>query len=224
MKLGTKSVLYGAHAFWLHPWFVALAWWKLYGFPWDPRLWFAFFVHDLGYWGQPNMDGPEGERHPEWGAQVMLRWFDAVPSFPGDLNRRVADLLDRLFGRLRNGRLVPWHDFVLFHSRFYSKQAGVQPSRLCMADKLAVALEPWWLYLPRVIATGEIREYMALARDKRSKYGSERRRRSDFESRREWCARMQSYCRAWALEHRDGRPDTWTPDARVARDNSGVWS
>ena len=48
MKVGTKSVLFGAHAFWLHPFFVAVAWTRLYGFPWDPRLWVAFFVHDLG--------------------------------------------------------------------------------------------------------------------------------------------------------------------------------
>ena len=53
MKIGTRSVLFGAHAFWLHPWFVAAAWWKLYGFPWDPRLWVAFFLHDLGYFGKP---------------------------------------------------------------------------------------------------------------------------------------------------------------------------
>lgn len=51
MKTGTKSVLFGAHCFFIHPLFVALAWWKLFGFPWDPRLWVAFFVHDLGYWG-----------------------------------------------------------------------------------------------------------------------------------------------------------------------------
>src|SRR5690348_11894818 len=47
-SIGTKSVICGAHCFFLHPWFVALAWWKLYGFPWDPRLWFAFWLHDLG--------------------------------------------------------------------------------------------------------------------------------------------------------------------------------
>ena len=33
MKIGTKSVLAGARCFFLHPWFVALAWWKLCGFP-----------------------------------------------------------------------------------------------------------------------------------------------------------------------------------------------
>jgi hypothetical protein len=73
MKIGTKSVLFGAHCFFLHPWFVALGWWKLYGFPLDLRLWFAFFLHDIGYLGKTNMDGPEGERHVEVGAQIMAR-------------------------------------------------------------------------------------------------------------------------------------------------------
>lgn len=61
MKVGTKSVLFGAHCFFIHPWFVALAWWRLYGFRGvedryvgrvsllNPRLWLCFFTHDLGY-------------------------------------------------------------------------------------------------------------------------------------------------------------------------------
>lgn len=130
MKLGTKSVLFGAHQFAIHPWFVAAAWWKLYGFPWDPRLWLAFFVHDIGYLGKPNMDGPEGELHPHVGAKIML-----------------------IFGRR-------WHDFSLYHSRFLAKQHGRQFSRLCVADKLSICLTPAWLYLPMVRATGEIAEYM----------------------------------------------------------------
>ena len=65
MRIGTKSILFGAHCFFLHPWFVALGWWKLYGFPFDPRLWVAFAVHDFGYIGKPNMDGKEGETHVE---------------------------------------------------------------------------------------------------------------------------------------------------------------
>ena len=71
MRVGTKSVLYGAHAFYLHGFFVARAWWILYGFPWDVRLWIAFFIHDLGYLGKPNMDGEEGECHPFWAARVI---------------------------------------------------------------------------------------------------------------------------------------------------------
>jgi len=219
MKIGTKSVLYGAHAFWLHPWFVAAAWWKLYGFPWDPRLWVAFFVHDLGYFGKPNMDGPEGEGHPKWGARVMLYWFEGVPSHPGSLNRRVACAFDRLFGRLRNGRMVPWHDLVMHHSRFLAKRQKAPPSRLCPADKLAVALEPWWLYLPRVIATGEIDEYMEQARQRGDGPAGDHKYASmalNTDTRRRWFSSMAKYLRAWAYEHRDGRADTWTPEQLVA--------
>ncbi len=131
MKIGTKSVLYGAHCFLLHPFFVARAWWILYGFPLDPRLWVAFFVHDLGYIGCPNMDGDEGELHPYMGAKIMKF----------------------LFGQ-------KWHDFTLYHSRFLAKKNGAQYSKLCVADKLAISITPAWLYLPMVKATGEIKEYM----------------------------------------------------------------
>lgn len=210
MKLGTKSVLYGAHAFWLHPWFVALAWWRLYGFPWDPRLWVAFLVHDLGYWGRANMDDELGELHPFPAARLMGRLFDGAR--PAAIWRRGSETAP--VGR--------WADLVLFHSRFLSRHFGVRPSRLCMADKLAVALEPWWLYLPRVIATGEVTEYMALARDPDGKYGRESRRGPAAEGRREWCTRMQGYCRAWAFEHRDGRRDTWTPAAPPPADDTGA--
>jgi hypothetical protein len=83
MKIGTKSVLFGAHQFLIHPIILFIAWLKEYGVSsvligyrlvwvetrlnnresfrnlqqrsvhagiWDPRLWVAFFVHDLGYW------------------------------------------------------------------------------------------------------------------------------------------------------------------------------
>jgi hypothetical protein len=130
MKVGTKSVLFGAHQFAIHPWFVAAAWTKLYGFPWDPRLWVAFFVHDIGYFGKPNMDGAEGELHPYTGAKIM-----------------------QVFGQ-------EWHDFSLYHSRFLAKQHGKPFSALCVADKLAICITPAWLYLPMVNWTGEIKEYM----------------------------------------------------------------
>jgi hypothetical protein len=76
MKIGTKSLLYGGHQFAIHPWVLAYSWYKLYGwggYPnlWNWRLWIAFIVHDWGYWGKPNMDGPEGERHVELGAKIM---------------------------------------------------------------------------------------------------------------------------------------------------------
>lgn len=195
MKIGTKSVLFGAHCFLLHPWFVAVAWWRLYGFPWDLRLWVAFLVHDLGYWGKPNMDGPEGERHVEFGARIM----------------------DFLFG-------PEWGNLCRYHSRFYAKKDGVRPSRLCMADKLSIAMTPAWIYLPMTRASGEIHEYMALAKTRNlagegNKYVHMNLGTGD---QREWYADVQRYVFRWVQEHKDGREDTWTPDTRKPKLDNGV--
>jgi hypothetical protein len=229
MKIGTKSVLFGAHCFFLHPWFVALGWWTLYGFPWDPRLWVAFFVHDLGYIGKPNMDGPEGEAHPILGAKIMTRMFDPAPVIA---RARETDAL--IVGNWRTGGDRPWRvlghwgAFALLHSRYYAKSLGQQPSRLCMADKLAIALTPAWLYLPMVRRTGELREYMAHAKHRvvgNINISDEEMRRVTSESEHDWYAGVQSYCRRWAAEHADGRTDTWTSDARnrATVNEHGVW-
>jgi hypothetical protein len=98
---------------------------------WDPRLWIVFLIHDLGYWGKPNMDGAEGERHPEWACGKLNAWFGE-----------------------------PWGAFSLLHSRFYAKKIKQPVSPLCYADKLAIVYMPAWLYLPMVHATGEVHEYM----------------------------------------------------------------
>lgn len=135
MRIGTRSLLFGAHQFVLHPLMVAIAWNRLYGFPWDPRLWVSFFVHDWGYWRCPNMDGPEGELHPFRGAAIVKK----------------------LFG-------TRWGQFTLLHSRTTAKMLGQPVSDLCAADKLAVALLPWWVYVPMVRVTGEIREYKRVSK------------------------------------------------------------
>lgn len=132
MEIGTRSILFGAHQFIIHPLLVARAWWILYGFPFDPRLWIAFFIHDLGYWGKPNMDGVEGKKHPEGPARIM----------------------DRLFGK-------EWGDLCRYHSKDYARSKGAKYSKLCIADKLVMSLEWRWLYLLRVILTDEIKEYMS---------------------------------------------------------------
>ncbi|KKM06036.1 hypothetical protein LCGC14_1748050 [marine sediment metagenome] len=163
MKIGTKSLLFGVHQFAIHPWFVAWAWWQLYSFPWDPRLWVAFFVHDLGYWGKSNMDGITGRSHPEFGAKIMS-----------------------LFGPY-------WRDFCLYHSRFFAKQKNMPFSRLCVADKLAIALTPAWLYLPMAWLTGELKEYMQLAKEDSlaTEYSS---------SSRKWFQNVQWACKQWAMK------------------------
>lgn len=184
MKVGTRSVLYGVHCFLIHPVFVAYAWIKLYGFPWDVRIWLAFFVHDLGYWGKPNMDGPEGETHVELGARIM-----------------------GLFGK-------EWADFSRYHSRFYAKKDGVLYSKLCVADKLSICVEPYWLYITRARLSGEIHEYMARAGLK-SKFSAEPLNKYEHmmlatETRRAWFDAMTSYLRRWVVEHKSVKEDKWT--------------
>lgn len=213
MRVGTKSVLFGAHQFLIHPWFVAWAWWTLYGFPFDLRLWVAFFVHDLGYIGKPNMDGQDGELHPWLGARIMTSLFD--------IGRRTFRFSDM-------SPIGEWGFFALLHSRYYAKTMGMQPSRLCMADKLAIALTPGWLYLPMVRATGEIHEYMAHAKHRITgniNITDEEKGRVVSASQAEWYSGVQSYCRRWAMAHRDGAVDTWTSDARnrAVLDDHGVW-
>jgi hypothetical protein len=183
MRIGTKSILFGAHQFLIHPWFVAWAWSQLYSFPFDPRLWLAFFVHDLGYWGKRKMDDAEGERHVEFGANLM----------------------GFLFG-------PEWRDFCLYHSRFYAKRDGKPFSRLCVADKLSFVLTPKWVYLPLVRLTGEIEEYMNLAKARTElgepKYASMNICADDIER---WYYDVEEYLRRWVETHKDGREDTWTP-------------
>lgn len=188
MKIGTKSVLFGAHCFLLHPFFVAIAWTKLYGFPFDPRLWIAFFVHDIGYWGKPNMDGEEGETHVELGAKIMS-----------------------IFGK-------KWRDFSLYHSRYYAKKHGAQPSKLCFADKLSFCYTPRWLYLPMVNATGEIHEYLRNAKKAETEHWK------PVEGQKIWHKQLCEYMAKWVDEHKDGSIDTWTDGNRHAITDSGVTS
>jgi hypothetical protein len=189
MKIGTKSVLFGAHCFLLHPFFVAIAWSKLYGFPFDPRLWIAFFVHDIGYWGKPNMDGPEGETHVELGAKIMS-----------------------IFGK-------KWADFSMYHSRYYAKKHGAQPSKLCFADKLSFSYTPAWLYLPMVNATGEIKEYLRNAKKDNSPNW-----KPVFSGQIAWHKQLSEYMIKWVDEHKDGRIDTWTDSNRHAIINRDLTS
>lgn len=143
MKLGTKSLLFGAHCMLIHPWFVAWAWIKLYGWPSDWRLWLAFLLHDIGYWGKADMDGPEGSQHPVLGARVMHSLFDRSYKIEG-----------------YNYRSTLWRDFMLTHSRDFARRMGLTPSRLCIADKLATIVTPSWLWVFCATLSGELAYFM----------------------------------------------------------------
>lgn len=129
MKVGQRSLLFGVHQFIWHPITVLIAYWKLYGRPNWPEI-VCIFIHDWGYWFCANMDGPEGERHPEYAARLAGKWFGPR-----------------------------YYDLCLYHSRHYARTADALPSKLCWADKLSIAYEPWWFYLPRAWLSGELREY-----------------------------------------------------------------
>ena len=105
MRIGTRSVLFGAHAVWLHGFVLAEAWRELYGFPRDPRLWAAFFLHDIGYWNKTDLEGASGETHVYAGARIMTALFGSV-----------------------------WGEFCLRHSRYWAKKHGGELSRLAAAD------------------------------------------------------------------------------------------
>ena len=196
MRVGTKSVLIGAHCFFIHPFFVAAGWLRLNGIPWDLRLWVSFFVHDLGYVGCPNVEGPEGEEHVCLGARMMGLLF-------GD----------------------SWADFTLRHSRHWAKKHGVSVSRLCYADKMAFVLTPAWLYLPMARATGELAEYMAKSRDRQVGGGAfNEAERAQVESgdAATWLCGLKSYTRRWIEQHRDGAEDNWTVSRVPSREQIGT--
>lgn len=157
MKIGTKSLLFGVHQFLWHPFTVVLAWRKLYGCWPNWREFIAIVFHDVGYWGLPNMDGPEGRRHPYAGAALA-----------GKLVFRI----NRLKLWLKN----PWleeggaihyslieacatYRFAVGHSRELAKQEGRTASPLCWADKLCIVFEPSWFYLFRARLSGELQEF-----------------------------------------------------------------
>lgn len=129
MKTGTKSVLFGVHQFLWHPLTVLLAWIDLYGFP-KPWELFCILVHDIGYLGKKEMDGPDGDEHPQLGA-------------------RIAGFV---FGEKA-------HLECLGHSRSYALQHNLPISRLCWADKWSPMFDPTHFYWLRGTLSGEIQEY-----------------------------------------------------------------
>jgi hypothetical protein len=203
MTVGTKSVLFGVHNPIWHGPTVWLAYYKLYGREaFKLPVIVACFVHDIGYWAKPNMDGPEGDTHPYLGAAVMHWLFD------GWEVRQSGPLTCKT-------RSWKWYGFSLYHSRHLAKAHKVHYSRLAVADKLATALTPWWFYLPVATLSGEIDEYMERAKIQiRANEAVNAGERAGLTSgqKRAWYSCLQQYLTRWAWAHRDGEKDTWTAD------------
>lgn len=141
MKAGTKSLLFGVHQFAWHPWTVWRAWRHYHKR--TPTFWetVAIVVHDWGYWGCSEMDGPEGKRHPVVGADIIFK-------------------LHRLTHRGYPPESWDLKALVKYHSSHYARMIDRDPSALCAPDKLSVLFDPPWFYLLRGCLSGEIGEYI----------------------------------------------------------------
>lgn len=128
MKIGTKSLLFGIHQVFWHPYVVWRAWCYLYGHPSFKEL-ICIIVHDWGYFGKPNLDGVEGMMHPKLGARIA----------------------GQLYGK-------KYYYLCSGHSRTYANAFGFETSKLCWADKLSFIFEPRWFYLLRARLSGELKE------------------------------------------------------------------
>jgi hypothetical protein len=215
MTTGTKSILIGAHCFFLHPLFVLAAYWKLYGFTLDPRIIMACIVHDLGYIGKKQMDDDEGETHPLLGAKIMgylfdnRDWLGAPTDNPSRISKIIGPILYFFFGSVASTGSYTWYDFSLLHSRHYSKRLNKSFSRLCVADKYAICLTPVWLYDPLVNLTGEVKQYMQTAKDnivlnENSSYGHKLMKRGALAGdSKVWYRGLQYYMLNWVSKNVD---------------------
>jgi len=142
MKTGTKTLLLGGHQFILHPFFVTLAWNKLFKKWPDLQELVCIIIHDWGYWGCEKVESKEGEDHPKFGAEWAGILFD----------KRYREL-------------------VAGHSRHYAKKNDYKLSDLYPADKLSTCLWPGKLFLRLASLTGELGEYIDTQKTGRYGFG-----------------------------------------------------
>lgn len=149
MKIGSKSVLFGVHAFWFHPITVVKAWKYFYGrFPTMEET-LCILVHDLGYWGSKDIDGSEGVNHPTAGGRIAARlvyWYNRA-LFRGDTKA--------------GNRWVWAYGFCVTHSKHYTASIGANAGPLYPPDKLSILFDPVWFYLFRARLSGELKEWLA---------------------------------------------------------------
>jgi len=81
---------------------------------------------------------------------------------------------------------------------------GLPVSRLCIADKLAFAITPAWLYIPMARWTGELAEYMERSKERQAgdrSFTDEELTIINSSRPREWLRGLQSYTLRWVERH-----------------------
>lgn len=133
MRLGTKTMLFGVHQLFVHPFLVTISWILLYKSLPSYKELFCIFIHDWGYFGKKDLKGADGDTHPELGANIA----------------------GKLLGK-------KWGDFILGHSTFYAARKEIGVSKLMAPDKYWHCIVPYWLYALLSIPTGEMKHYRKL--------------------------------------------------------------
>ena len=133
MTLGTKTLLFGVHQIFIHPFMVALSWIILYKSLPSCQEFFCIFIHDWGYWGKKDLKGKEGDKHPELGAKIASKMLGEK-----------------------------WGKFILGHSTFYASRNEIGISKLMAPDKYWHCIVPFWFYASLSIPTGELKHYRKL--------------------------------------------------------------
>jgi hypothetical protein len=154
-KRGTLSILVGVHNLVWHPFTVWRAWRYLYKRSPSVYELIAIICHDLGYWGKPDMDGKEGQTHPEGGANIAMH---------------LAYWVARLRGVSYEGAILNAlriYKLSLFHSTYYAQSKNAHVSALYLPDKVCVLFDPPWFYKLRARLSGELAEYVENANKKR---------------------------------------------------------
>ena len=106
-----------------------------------------------------------------------------------------ARIMDRLFG-------PRWGRECYCHSRYWSRRMGLPVSRLCLADKLAFAITPAWLYIPMARWTGELAEYMQQSRERPPEdrdFTDEELMLIRSSEPQEWLCGLQGYTLRWVV-------------------------
>lgn len=139
LSQGTQTLLVGVHHWLWHPICVYRAWCVLYGArpTWQETI--CIIVHDWGYAGCDPVEGENGDQHAfRSSALPIIRWLDR-----GDTGR---------YAKLVRG-----------HSRFMASQYGEEPSKLCWADKMAFAYDPWWWFAFRAWCSSELEDLRTIS-------------------------------------------------------------
>lgn len=157
MTTGTKSILFGTHQFFIHPFFVLLGWIKFFKEIPPFKVWVAIFIHDWGYWGTEKIISKEGAEHSERSAWIIERWYYANMDHK-EIYVGYPDW-EKLYYDKRKDKYWQMYNFIKYHGENFAEKDNHPLSPLYFADKLGAVMTPIWLNSILCVLSGESKEY-----------------------------------------------------------------